>query len=323
MLDNSSLSITDIAFNSGFNSIRRFNDAFKLRFGNTPRSFKKNGNMSNLQTLFLRYRPPFAWKQLLNFFEQRAIPSMEQVNHNEYQRLFTYKGIPGWLKVSLDEDYRVRVDFKLAKPAPMLDFTSRVREMFDLDADPMLIENDLKRDKKLKSLIAQHAGLRIPGCWDGFELAVRAVIGQKISVKAARTVLTRLVDICGEKQTFDSTVSLTHFFPAPQNILAADLSNLGLTVAKSQTLKALAQAVEDGAFILDGTDDYEATCKKLLSIKGIGAWTVQYIAMRGLRNPDAFPETDLEIQKKIKAFSLNPELWMPWRAYAAILLFNL
>jgi len=195
--------------------------------------------------------------------------------------------------------------------------------MFDLDADPMMIENDLKRDKKLKPLITQHTGLRIPGCWNGFELAVRAIIGQKISVKAARTLLTRLVNLCGEKQTFDSIVSLTHLFPTPQNILAADLSNLGLTTAKSQTLKALAQAVEDGTLRLDGTDDYEVTCKKLLSIKGIGQWTVQYIAMRGLRNPDAFPETDLEIQKKIKSFDLNPELWAPWRAYAAILLFNL
>ncbi|MEM9103265.1 MAG: AlkA N-terminal domain-containing protein [Pseudomonadota bacterium] len=323
LLDSSSLSITDIALNAGFKSIRRFNDAFKKKFGATPRSFKQCLKVSNSQTLFIRYRPPFDWNKLLNFFKQRALFAMEEVNNGVYQRLFTYKGISGWLKASKVDGYKIRIDFKLEKPAPMLDFNTRVREMFDLDADPMMIEHDLRQDKKLSFLLKEHSGLRIPGSWDRFELAVRAIIGQKISVKATRTVLIRLVELCGEKQTFDSTIALTHFFPTPKNILQADLSRLGLTKAKASTLTALAQAIDDGAIVLDGTEDYDVTCKKLLSIKGIGPWTVQYIAMRALRNPDAFPETDLEIQKQITLRNLDPALWHPWRAYAAILLFNL
>ena len=323
LLDNSDLSTTEIALSSGFNSIRRFNDAFKTRFQQTPSSFKKKPSTSNLQSLYLRYRPPFSWKAMMSFFSQRAIPAMESVTNYTYQRLFTYKGVPGWMKASLVEDYKIKVDFKLNEITTMLDFVTRIKELFDLDADPMLIENDLKRDKKLKPLLKQHAGLRIPGCWDGFELAVRAVIGQKISVKAARTVLIRLVDLYGEKQVFDDSLQLTYLFPSPEKILSADLLKLGLTTAKAQTLKVLAQAVYDKELILDSTADYEETCKKLLSIKGIGPWTVEYIAMRGLKNPDAFPETDLEIKKRIKQFDLDPQKWIPWRAYAAILLFNL
>lgn len=323
LLDHSNLSITEIALSSGFNSIRRFNDAFKARFGQTPRSFKKQPATSNLQVLYLRYRPPFSWEKLMRFFELRAIPAMESVHHNIYQRLLTYLNVSGWMQASLVEDYKIKIEFKLNKTTAILDFVARVKAMFDLDADPMLIESDLKHDKKLKPLLKQHTGLRIPGCWDGFELAVRAVIGQRISVKAARTALIRLVDLYGEKQTFDDTLSLTHFFPTPESLLNADLSTLGLTTAKMQTLKALAQAVHDKTLILDGTADYDETCKKLLSIKGIGPWTVEYIAMRALKNPDAFPETDLEIQKRIKQFDLDPKKWIPWRAYGAVLLFNL
>ena len=323
LLDNTSLSITDIALNSGFNSIRRFNDAFKKKFRATPGSFKQGLTVSNTQTLFLRYRPPFDWHKLLHFFGQRAISGMEAVNDGAYQRLFTYKNTFGWLNASQVDGYKIRIDFKFEKPVPMLDFNARVREMFDLDADPMMIEHDLKQDEKLKLLLEKHSGLRIPGAWSRFELAVRAIIGQKISVKAAKTVLNRLVKLCGEKQVFDTTIALTHVFPTPKNILQADLSSLGLTKAKTSTLKVLAQAVDNGEIVLDGTEDYETTCKKLLSIKGIGPWTVQYIAMRALRNPDAFPETDLELQKQIKSKNLDPSLWCPWRAYAAILLFNL
>lgn len=323
LLDYSSLAITDIAFNSGFGSIRRFNDAFKKKFGAAPRHFRQDIKVSSAQTLLFRYRPPLDWKKLLSFFGQRALPGMEKASDNEYQRLFIYKGIPGWFKASCTDRYQIRIDFKLAKPAPMLDFSTRIREMFDLDADPMMIERDLQRDQKLAPLLMEHSGLRIPGGWGRFELAIRAIIGQKISVKAARTVLIRLLNLCGERQNFDHTLTLTHFFPTPSNILAADLSDLGLTQAKIVTLKALAQAIEEGAIILDGTEDYGITCKKLLTIKGIGPWTVQYIAMRALRNPDAFPVTDLVIQKQIQLRKLNPALWQPWRAYAAILLFSL
>ena len=322
LLDSTSQPITAIALNAGFNSVRRFNDAFKKKFGATPSSFKKLTGKSATQTIYLRYRPPLAWVSLINFFAQRSILSMEQVTDNCYERLFIHSGIPGWFKASLVDDNKLRVDFKLAKPAPILNFVARIRQLFDLDADPLLIEQDLNQDKKLKPLLEQKQGLRVPGCFDSFELAVRAIIGQKISVKGARAALIRLVERCGRKQTFDNTLALTRFFPTPQAILEADLSSVGITGAKIQTLKSLAQAVEEGVFSLDGTDDYDTVCQHLLAIKGIGPWTVQYIAMRGLRNPDAFPETDLEIRKQVTKHRLNPDRLKPWRAYGAILLFN-
>lgn len=152
---------------------------------------------------------------------------------------------------------------------------------------------------------------------------MRAIVGQKISVQGARTILGRIVERCGTKQTLDESLPLQRFFPTASELLAADLSDLGLTGARVATLKCLAQEVVTANIILDGTADYEDTCRRLLTIKGIGPWTVEYIAMRALRNPNGFPETDLELQKKITRLKLDPKKWSPWRAYAAILLWNL
>jgi AraC family transcriptional regulator of adaptative response / DNA-3-methyladenine glycosylase II len=323
LLEHSSQSITDIAFSSGFNSVRRFNDAFKKRFANTPSNFKKYRSINNVWSLYLSFRPPFAWQTLLAYLKARQISSMELSEENAYQRLIHYQGEQAWLRASLADNNKLKIEFRCSTTVNMLGLVTKVKDMFDLDSDPMLIENDLKQDKKLKPLIEAHPGLRIPGCWDGFELAVRAIIGQLISVKAATTILTRLVMHCGHRQNIDPHLSLTHFFPEPKDILGADLSRLGLTKAKEKAIQALAQAIVDNKVILDGSQDYEQTCRNLLAIRGIGPWTVQYIAMRALKNPDAFPEKDLELQKRISQFELEPSKWSPWRAYAATLLFNL
>ena len=323
LLDESSLSITEIAFSSGFQSIRRFNDAFKTRFQKTPGAFRRNPLAKGQLRFQLRYRPPYAWDEIMRFFYNRAIPTVELVEDDSYQRLITYGDVRGWFKVKHNQANKIEVEFKLNKNGNILEFATRIKNIFDLDSDPMAIENSLKEDEKLIPLLQSHRGLRIPGCWDGFELAIRAIVGQKISVKAARTILGRLVALCGEKQTLDETLQLSRFFPTPENILAADLSKIGLTSAKIASLKALAYEVLNKTLILDGTADFDETCHKLLSIKGIGQWTVEYISMRALRNPDAFPETDLELQKKIARLHLHPQKWTPWRAYGAILLWNL
>jgi AraC family transcriptional regulator of adaptative response / DNA-3-methyladenine glycosylase II len=323
LLDQSSLSITDIAFSSGFQSIRRFNAAFKTRFQQTPSEMRKEPLSKGQLKLQLSYRPPYAWKEMMKFFSYRAIPQIELVDENSYQRLITYGDIRGWFKIRNTENNKIAVEFKLNKNSNIVEFITRLKNIFDLDADPMAIENSLQEDEQLSPFLQQYPGLRIPGCWDGFELAVRAIVGQKISVKGARTILSRIVEICGEKQTFDESLPLKQFFPTPEHILTADLSNIGLTGARIDTLKSLAREVVNKTLILDGTADFEATCQRLLAIKGIGPWTVEYIAMRALRNPNGFPETDLELQKKISRLQLNPKLWSPWRAYAAILLWNL
>lgn len=324
LLDNSMLSVTDIAFSSGFQSIRRFNDAFKARFKKSPNDFRKHKlPLEGDLKIQLSYRPPYDWDSVIHFLSNRAMTGIELVENNVYQRLIAYGETRGWFQARPIQDNKIEFTIKLNKNTNMLELITRLKNIFDLDADPIAIEKDLKKDKKLKAYLKQHPGLRIAGAWDGFELAVRAIVGQKISVKAARTILVRLVTICGEKQIFDQSIQLEYFFPTPKNILAADLSSSGLTSSKIETLKLLAEAVESKNLNLDGTKGFDETCRKLLSIKGIGKWTVEYIAMRALRNPNAFPETDLELQKKIKSLQLNSKNWTPWRAYAAILLWNI
>lgn len=323
LLDSSALSITDIAFSSGFQSLRRFNEAFKARFHKTPSDFRKTPHLEAHPRIHLSYRPPYAWPTMLRYFEARTLLGMEKVEGETYQRLFAHGPIRGWFKVSLGPKHTLQIEFKLNQNWNLLEFTARLKNMFDLNADPMRIDEALQEDPQLRPHLNQHPGLRIPGCWEGFELAVRAIVGQQISVKAAHTILTRLIERCGEKQSLDSALPLTHFFPTPEAILAADLSKIGLAYTRVESLKALAQVVADHSLILDGTADERETRKKLLAIKGIGPWTMEYIAMRALRNPDGFPESDLELQKKIKRLQLDPKKWAPWRAYAAVLLFTI
>lgn len=323
LLDSSPLSVTEIAFSSGFQSLRRFNEAFKARFRKTPSDFRKTPHLEAHPRIHLSYRPPYAWPTMLRYFEARALPGMEKVEGDAYQRLFAHGSTRGWFKARPGPKHTLHIEFKLNQQWNLLEFIARLKNLFDLNADPMRINEALQEDPELRPHLNQHPGLRIPGCWDGFELAVRAIVGQRISVKAAHTLLTRLITLCGEKQSFDRSLALTHFFPSPEAILAADLSQIGLTRSRVETLKALAQAVASQSLILDGTADEAETRKKLLAIKGIGPWTVEYIAMRALRNPDGFPESDLELQKKIKRLQLDPKKWVPWRAYAAVLLFTI
>src|SRR6185437_3474282 len=324
LLDTSTLSISDIAFSSGFNSIRRFNDAFKIKFLKTPSELRGviNSSEAGLR-LQLAYRPPYAWDRILGFFGNRIVPGVELVENNTYQRLISYGDTRGWFRATLCDKNKIEFEFKLNKNANILEFVTRLKNIFDLDSDPMAINNTLQEDAKLKPFLKQHSGLRIPGCWDGFELAIRAIVGQKISVKAAHTVLGRIVKICGERQILDKSLKLTHYFPGAEQILAADLSKIGLTNSKIESIKLLASEIVNKTIVLDGTGDFEDTCKRLLALKGIGKWTVEYIAMRALRDPNGFPETDLELQKKIVALGLNPQKWVPWRGYVAILLWNI
>lgn len=323
LLDTTSLSITEVAFSSGFQSIRRFNDAFKSKFHKTPSTFRKQPIGEGGLHIYLSYRPPYAWNQLIHFFRSRAISKLELVNDNTYQRLISDGDMRGWFKATNCQNNKIEIKFKLNKNTNIIEMIARLKNIFDLDADPMVIENNLKKDNKLKVFLKQHKGLRIAGCWDGFELAVRTIVGQKISVKAAQTILSRMVEMYGEKQNLDKLLPLERFFPSPEIIVSADLSSIGLTAAKITALKSLAFHVANKTLILDGTADFEETCHKLLSIKGIGLWTTEYIAMRALRNPNAFPESDLEIKKKISRLQLNPQKWAPWRSYGAILLWHL
>lgn len=323
LLDNGSLSMTDIAFSSGFQSIRRFNDAFKERFKQPPSAFRKKSLSGHTIKLQLNYRPPYYWENMLRFLSYRAVDGVELVDKNSYQRLISDSDVRGWMKASFGSDNKIDIEFRLNKNANLLDFVARVKRMFDIDADPMAIRETLAKDQALVPYLEQCEGPRIPGGWDGFEIAVRAIVGQRISVKAARSALGKIVKACDLRQAEDAFLPLTHYFPGPDDILNADLSNVGLPARRVETIKCLAIEVISGNIILDGTEGYEETCQRLLSIKGIGQWTVDYIAMRALSNPDAFPIGDLEIQKKMKQLQIHPQSWKPWRAYGAILLWSI
>lgn len=323
LLDNSALPITEIALNSGFQSIRRFNDAFKKRFKQSPRDLRKNADPTGNNQIHLSYRPPYHWQSLIDFFANRTITGVEQVSENSYERLIQLNGVDGWMRVSNLDNNQLQIEFKFNGKTNLIDFVSRLKALFDLDADPMSIERTLREDPQLETYLKKLTGLRIPGTWDSFESACRAIIGQLISVKAARTILGKLVQRCGKQQTIDANLLLTHFFPTPQELLSSDLNGLSLPASKINSLKAVAQALTDGTLALDGTADEAETRQKLLAIKGIGKWTADNITMRSLKNPDVIPDTDLMIKKRIEELNLNPENWKPWRAYGAALLWNL
>lgn len=325
LLEHSSQSITDIAFAAGFNSLRRFNDAFKLRFGKAPSKFRQTpkNKASDSQCLYLRYRPPLCWENLLDFFQKRMLPEIETVTQQYYLRVFSEGDLKGWFKLSLAKDYQIKVEFSFNQKICIVAFVNKIKAMLDLDACPLQVEYDLGQDLTLKPFLTQFSGIRVPGCFNNFELAVRTIIGQRISVKAAKTILQRLVQLCGKPQSIAEDLSLTHFFPEPEDILQADLSSIGLTKARVNTLKALATLITNETLNLSAAANYDETCKILHTIKGIGPWTVEYIAMRALKNPNAFPETDLEIQKKLKQYHFDPKKWVPWRAYGAILMYQI
>ena len=277
--------------------------------------------------LRLAYQPPYDFSALLAFFARRAIPGIEQIDSESYSRRFALDGAVGNLRVSQiadDDALALAIDFPRA--AQIDDISSRVRRMFDLDADIATIHARLGRKAPLRALVRRHPGQRLPGGWDGFEIAVRAVLGQQISVAAARTLASRLV------QRFGTQVSLRsgekcHLFPLPRDLVEADFVAIGLTRARAQTLRSMAQALCEGRVDFRPDQSLEEFVEKWVQLPGIGAWTAHYIAMRALSHADAFPAADLVLRKAVsrdgkpvplKQLQMMAEAWRPWRAYAVL-----
>jgi AraC family transcriptional regulator of adaptative response / DNA-3-methyladenine glycosylase II len=275
----------------------------------------------------LPYVAPYDFAALLAFFARRAIPGVEQVDTESYSRQFAIDGKIGKLRVTRiadDDALALEVDFTLA--AHLADIRMRVRRMFDLDADMTAIHARLGRKAPLRALVRRNPGQRLPGGWDGFEIAVRAVLGQQISVAAARTLAARLV------QRFGTAVSLAHgetvhLFPPPQDLIDADLGAIGVTRARAQTLRSMAQVLCEGQVDFRPEQDLEEFVEKWVQLPGIGPWTAHYIAMRALSHADAFPAADLVLRKAVsrdgmpvplKQLQAMAEAWRPWRAYAVL-----
>ncbi|HEV2327914.1 MAG TPA: DNA-3-methyladenine glycosylase 2 [Verrucomicrobiae bacterium] len=333
LLTDSAMPVTSVAYASGFKSLRRFNTLLKQRYRVSPTEFRKlqkNGAPQNFAEFSFRlnYRPPFDWDRLLGFLSQRVIPHVESVQQGKYVRTVRLtrqnRAIVGHLEVRHDADKRMLSvqlsDSLLPVCARILE---RLKRLFDLSAEPADI------NAVLGKFAGQRPGLRVPGSFDGFEMAVRAILGQQISVAAACTLAGRLALRYGEPVQIASVgpfSSLTRLFPEPQKLASAtpaEIGRLGITGQRAKTLIALSEAVAGGVLQLEPGSRIEDTLQELRKIPGIGEWTVQYIAMRALSWPDAFPHTDLGVKKalgleKPKEILELAEKWRPWRAYATL-----
>jgi AraC family transcriptional regulator of adaptative response / DNA-3-methyladenine glycosylase II len=332
LIDETSLPMNQIALASGFGCVRRFNAGIRKVYHRTPTQLRRLVRQSvvepeNQYVFRLRFRPPFDWKGILRFLAPRATPGVEVVESGCYRRSISLNGDHGYFEVSLDErnDALVaRVEF--GNPRSLFFIVERIRAMFDLNADWAAIMKGLGTDPVLLGRLKAHPGLRVPGCWNGFELATRAVLGQQISVKGATTLAGRIARAFG--QPFHGPGGLTHVFPTAEVLAKARLDSIGLPLARAETIRALACAICSGQISFDGIVDSGDFRIRLCKIPGIGEWTAQYVAMRALGEPDAFPRGDLGLLHALQLQSSREleqraEAWRPWRAYAAMYLWNI
>jgi AraC family transcriptional regulator of adaptative response / DNA-3-methyladenine glycosylase II len=339
LIDDTALPMTHISAAAGYGSVRRFNDAFIKTYGRSPRELRKvgasgrSGKESAALTLRLPYRTPFDWDAMLLFFAARATPGVESVAGDIYRRTICIDGEHGVVEVRPGtHGGSLAMTLHGVRTNALFEVIQRMRELFDLDAPVAEIGAVLGGDKKLRAELRKHPGVRVPGAWDGFELTVRAILGQQVSVKAATTLAGRIAARYGEPVQLAGTddPALSRVFPAPNRLRLARLNNLGLVRSRAETIRRVAAAAAAGDLRFDTAQDPETFCASLTSIKGVGDWTAQYVAMRVLKYPDAFPATDLGLLKALMhperttpaVMRQCAEAWRPWRAYAAMLMWN-
>jgi AraC family transcriptional regulator, regulatory protein of adaptative response / DNA-3-methyladenine glycosylase II len=331
LIDESGLPMTHIALAAGFGSLRRFNDAFQKAYRRSPRELRRERReppargAANEVSLALAYRPPYDWNHLRNFLALRATPGVERVESQSYCRLIrtdTAHAVIAVCPLPGRDALQLRVHG--APPSALFQIATAARRVFDLAADPALLAATLAVDPLLKPLVRRRPGVRIPGTWDPFECAVRAVLGQQVTVAAARTLAGRLVARVGEPVR-TAVAGLDRLFPTPAALAAANLDGLGLTGARINALKSLAAAVAEGRLGFDRPAD--EILAGLMELPGFGAWTAQYIALRALGEPDAFLATDLVVRRTaagdgaplaVKELERRAEAWRPWRGYAVM-----
>lgn len=327
LLTDTTLPVTEIAYASGFGSVRRFNALFKQRYRLQPQQLRRAAPPAAVPDTLnfeLSFRPPYDWAALCAFLGARTIAGVEAVEANAYRRTARIavdgKVQAGWLEVGLSRKkpaVRVAVSASLAKALPPV--LSRVKALMDLSCQPAEVA------QALGAIAGFRPGLRVPGAFDGFEVAVRAILGQQVTVAAARTVAGRFAAAFGEPVA-TPFAGLTTVFPTAESIAGLPygrIAKLGMPGARAKTVLALAEAVAGGDLVLMPNADIEATLDRLRALPGVGEWTAQYIAMRALAWPDAFPHTDLGVMKALgekdpKRVLAAGEAWRPWRAYAVM-----
>ncbi len=332
LIHETDLSLAEIAFSAGFGSIRRFNETFLNLFGKPPRALRQRsvespkGRCGDRISLRLAYQPPYDWQSIEEFFRRRAIAGVEVVEPGHYRRAIQVDGVHGILSVRPSAGNALDVTVRIARLSALPAIIARVRRMFDLTADPTVINAHLSEDPVLAPLVQARPGLRVPGAWDGFEAAIRAVLGQQISVPAAVRLAGRLAATHGDVLA-KSEDGLTHVFPSPEVLAVADMSVLGMPGRRKQTLAAVARAVLADRHMFETGGELDDAVRRLREIPGIGEWTAHYIALRQLHEPDAFPAADIGLIRAMEALEGRPyspaalldrsKSWRPWRAYAA------
>lgn len=323
LLSETSLSQTEIAFASGFGSVRRFNALFKSRYGLSPRALRGRRNTFDRLVCRLEFRPPLAWSNLLAYLRLRALPDVESTDETHYRRTVAIEHHQGWIAVSLATS-GAALDVEISQSlAPVIGpVIARVKQLFDLNAVPDAVSDLLSQDSEVAGIVRRVPGLRVPGAFDGFELAVRAVLGQQVSVKAATTLAGRWARSFGA-EIATPYPQLNRLAPSARrmaDIGARQIAALGIVGSRARCVAALVEAVNAQRVVLGYAANIEAQLDSLLRLPGIGPWTAQYIAMRALHWPDAFPGTDLMLLKAAncsrKRLHARAQAWRPWRAYA-------
>lgn len=309
LLHQTQLSITDIAYSSGFNSIRRFNDAFKKHLKLTPSEIRKSSICDNNKiNILLNYRGAYNWPLMKKFLKQREITLFETVGDDFYERSFLYGNTQGSFKAQhLADKNAFSVSIELNDMTKLMPVVAQIRKVLDIDANIEVIEQQLASDQQFKKIMQK--GLRLPATWDSFEAGIKAILGQQVSVKAAYTHCKTLIE-----KVADDHCSRYKLFPSPQQVAEADLSFLKMPQSRKQTLKNFA----------DWYCQYQGeNIDTILELKGIGPWTLEYIKLRSGSNTDAFPAKDLGVLKALKQHQLtHSEQWSPWRSYATLHLWN-
>ncbi len=330
LIEETGLPITKIALSAGFRTIRQFNHAVKAICGQSPSELRRvsgERNTSPQSGLVIRlpYRPPLDWSALIDFLRPRGTPGVESVQDGAYLRTISVGDEPGIIDVRPDKtEPALIVRIELPGYQFLMQVVERVRRIFDLGADPLRIATDLSRDPRLKPLLDRRPGLRVPGVWDGFELAVHAILGQQLTVGDSTELAGQLVQTFG-KPFHSSTPGLTHLFPKPEDLIDADLSTVNIRGSRAATVRALALAVCANELTFTASMTLEETISRICSVSGVEEATAHYIAMRVFGEPDAFPDPSLTASlsevgipaPSQQSYRINED-WRPWRAYAAM-----
>ncbi len=331
LLTDTSLKVVDVAFASGFSSVRQFNRQFRQSYRLSPLSLRQrqSAKVSPHIVLKLGFRPPLAWRPLVQFLAGRAGTRTEKVDGDRYLRSVRLGKHRGFILAQPLGPSLLGVEVAPSLLPVLPELRVRLRRLFDLEANPSVIDGFLSRHRDLGRYLRRTAGLRVPGAWSGFELALRAVLGQQISVKAATTIFGRFVDTFGSAvDTPDEAVN--RVAPEASDLADATLQQIidrGVTAKRAESVLALARAVADGKLKLDPPVDVARMREALCELPGIGPWTAEYVAMRALGDPDAFPHSDLGLLRALEldkpaALRTLAEAWRPWRAYAALHLWH-